>query len=75
VVLVRGLVADPHRHDDLVVTIDRDFGPGGYMDLGMSLYGLMLAAQAWEEAASAQPLEPALRRRLEAVRALLQPVR
>ena len=30
----------------LVVTIDRDFGPGGYMDLGMSLYGLMLAAQA-----------------------------
>lgn len=30
----------------LVVTIDRSFGSGGYMDLGMSLYGLMLAAQA-----------------------------
>ncbi len=30
----------------LVVTIDREFGPGGYMDLGMSLYGLMLAAQS-----------------------------
>ena len=29
----------------LVVTIDRDFGAGGYMDLGMTLYGLMLAAQ------------------------------
>lgn len=30
----------------LLVTIDRDFGPGGYMDLGMTLYGLMLAARA-----------------------------
>ncbi len=30
----------------LVVTIHRDFGSGGYMDLGMALYGLMLAAQA-----------------------------
>jgi nitroreductase len=30
----------------LVVTIDRDFGSGGYMDLGMAIYGLMLAAQA-----------------------------
>jgi nitroreductase len=30
----------------LVVTIDRDFGSGGYMDLGMALYGLMLAAHA-----------------------------
>jgi nitroreductase len=30
----------------LLVTIDRTFGSGGYMDLGMSLYGLMLAAQA-----------------------------
>ena len=30
----------------LLVTIDRDFGSGGYMDLGMALYGLMLAAQA-----------------------------
>jgi nitroreductase len=30
----------------LLVTIDRDFGSGGYMDLGMGLYGLMLAAQA-----------------------------
>src|SRR5690606_31552253 len=30
----------------LVVTIDREFGSGGYMDLGMTLYGLMLAAQA-----------------------------
>jgi nitroreductase len=29
----------------LVVTIDRHFGAGGYMDLGMMLYGLMLAAQ------------------------------
>jgi Flp pilus assembly protein TadD len=33
---------------------------------------LMLAAQSWELAASAAPLEPALRQRLEAVRALLQ---
>lgn len=30
----------------LVVTIGRDFGSGGYMDLGMALYGLMLAAQS-----------------------------
>lgn len=30
----------------LVVTIPRDSGSGGYMDLGMTLYGLMLAAQA-----------------------------
>jgi nitroreductase len=30
----------------LLVTIERSFGSGGYMDLGMSLYGLMLAAQA-----------------------------
>lgn len=30
----------------LLVTIDRAFGSGGYMDLGMSLYGLMLAAHA-----------------------------
>lgn len=30
----------------LIVTIDRSFGAGGYMDLGMALYGLMLAAQA-----------------------------
>lgn len=30
----------------LLVTIDRAFGSGGYMDLGMALYGLMLAAQA-----------------------------
>ena len=30
----------------LLVTIDRDFGSGGYMDLGMALYGLMLAARA-----------------------------
>jgi nitroreductase len=30
----------------LVVTIDRGFGSGGYMDLGMALYGLMLAAQS-----------------------------
>lgn len=30
----------------LIVTIDRDFGPGGYMDLGMTLYGLMMAAQS-----------------------------
>ena len=30
----------------LLVTIERGFGDGGYMDLGMSLYGLMLAAQA-----------------------------
>lgn len=30
----------------LVVTIDAQFGPGGYMDLGMSLYGLQLAAAA-----------------------------
>lgn len=30
----------------LVVVIERDFGSGGYMDLGMTLYGLMLAAQS-----------------------------
>ena len=30
----------------LVVTIDSQFGSGGYMDLGMTLYGLMLAAHA-----------------------------
>ena len=30
----------------LVVTIARDMGTGCYMDLGMALYGLMLAAQA-----------------------------
>ena len=30
----------------LIVTLDREFGSGGYMDLGMMLYGLMLAAQA-----------------------------
>jgi nitroreductase len=28
----------------LLITIDRDFGSGGYMDLGMAIYGLMLAA-------------------------------
>jgi nitroreductase len=30
----------------LLVTLDSAFGSGGYMDLGMALYGLMLAAQA-----------------------------
>lgn len=30
----------------LIVTLEHDFGAGGYMDLGMTLYGLMLAAQA-----------------------------
>lgn len=30
----------------LVVTTEHGFGAGGYMDLGMALYGLMLAAQA-----------------------------
>jgi nitroreductase len=30
----------------LVVTIAHDLGSGCYMDLGMALYGLMLAAQA-----------------------------
>ena len=30
----------------LLITIDCDFGSGGYMDLGMAIYGLMLAAQA-----------------------------
>lgn len=30
----------------LIVTIDRDFGSGGYMDLGMTIYGLMMAAQS-----------------------------
>lgn len=30
----------------LVVTLQRGFGGGGYMDLGMAIYGLMLAAQA-----------------------------
>ncbi|MDB5847626.1 MAG: oxidoreductase [Rhodoferax sp.] len=35
-----------HAPVALVVTLAHDFGPGGYMDLGMALYGLMLAAQA-----------------------------
>ena len=30
----------------LIVTMEHDFGAGGYMDLGMTLYGLMLAAHA-----------------------------
>lgn len=30
----------------LVVSMDAGFGPGGYMDLGMALYGLQLAAAA-----------------------------
>ena len=30
----------------LIITIDCGFGPGGYMDLGMAIYGLMLAAQS-----------------------------
>ena len=30
----------------LIVAMPHDFGSGGYMDLGMTLYGLMLAAQA-----------------------------
>lgn len=30
----------------LIVTIQRDFGSGGYLDLGMAIYGLMLAAQS-----------------------------
>ena len=30
----------------LVVAIESGFGSGGYMDLGMALYGLMLAAQS-----------------------------
>ncbi len=30
----------------LVVTMTHGFGSGGYMDLGMALYGLMLAAQS-----------------------------
>jgi nitroreductase len=30
----------------LIVAMTHDFGAGGYMDLGMTLYGLMLAAQA-----------------------------
>jgi nitroreductase len=30
----------------LIITIENDFGSGGYMDLGMSIYGLMLAAQS-----------------------------
>lgn len=30
----------------LVVTLRSDFGSGGFMDLGMALYGLMLAAQS-----------------------------
>jgi hypothetical protein len=33
----------------------------------------MLAVQAWDQAAMVGPLEPALQRRLEAVRALLLP--
>lgn len=30
----------------LLVTMEHEFGTGGYMDLGMTLYGLMLAAHA-----------------------------
>ncbi|MCS4292495.1 nitroreductase [Comamonas sp. BIGb0152] len=30
----------------LIISIDSGFGPGGYMDLGMAIYGLMLAAQS-----------------------------
>jgi nitroreductase len=30
----------------LIVTMEHGFGSGGYMDLGMMLYGVMLAAQA-----------------------------
>ena len=30
----------------LIVTMEHGFGSGGYMDLGMALYGLMLAAHA-----------------------------
>lgn len=30
----------------LIVAMPYDFGAGGYMDLGMTLYGLMLAAQS-----------------------------
>jgi len=30
----------------LIATISGDFGSGGYMDFGMTLYGLMLAAQS-----------------------------
>ena len=30
----------------LIVTMEHGFGSGGYMDLGMTLYGLMLAAKA-----------------------------
>ncbi len=30
----------------LIVTIDSNFGSGGYMDLGMTIYGLMMAAQS-----------------------------
>jgi nitroreductase len=30
----------------LIIVMPHDFGAGGYMDLGMTLYGLMLAAQA-----------------------------
>jgi nitroreductase len=30
----------------LVVTLHRDFGSAGYLDLGMAVYGLMLAAQS-----------------------------
>lgn len=30
----------------LIVTMEHGFGSGGYMDLGMMLYGLMLAAQS-----------------------------
>ncbi len=30
----------------LLVTLEQDFGNGGYMDLGMALYGLMLGAEA-----------------------------
>lgn len=29
----------------MLVTLDRSFGSGGFMDLGMALYGLMLAAR------------------------------
>jgi nitroreductase len=30
----------------LVISTNRAFGSGGYLDLGMAIYGLMLAAQS-----------------------------
>lgn len=52
----------------MVVSIDQGFGPAGHVDLGMALYGLMLAAQSRGLASCAigaiAPYSELVRRRL-----------